>query len=412
MDHKKATTAPLTADSGTLTPAGAEAAPLADSGGDVPDGDGYFSSYENFEVHRLMVCDKPRTEAYRSAILGSAEVFKDKVVLDIGAGTGVLSLFAAQAGARRVYAVEASAFHVLARRTAEQNGLADRIRVVHGRVEDVQLPEKVDVIVSEWMGFYLLHESMLDSVIVGRDRFLKPDGLMFPDVARLYACPSTLDSFYCEQLACWRRPYELDMSPVAEAARLSMQSAPQVLQTHPEELLAEPELVHELYLQYVSAEELETLSCRRFVTVTRSGPYRGLCLWFSCQFPGGGGALDTGPRAPVTHWKQTAVVLPTDYPLQADEVVGFELTLCRAPDQPRRYSLALAMLDDDEPHPVPCSCAVGRCRLIKALMDQEDAELERHLGRTLRYRRVHIAGDGGGIFQKGRAVVSRAPLPE
>ena len=69
-----------------------------------------------------------------------------------------------------MYAVEASGFHTLARANAERNGYSSVIRVLHGRVEDVTLPEKVDIIISEWMGFYLLHESMLDSVIVGRDR--------------------------------------------------------------------------------------------------------------------------------------------------------------------------------------------------------------------------------------------------
>lgn len=64
--------------------------------------------------------------------------------------------------------------------------------MIHSRIEDVteaQIPEKVDIIVSEWMGFYLLHEGMLDSVIVARDRFLKPNGLMFPESAAIYATP-------------------------------------------------------------------------------------------------------------------------------------------------------------------------------------------------------------------------------
>ena len=85
----------------------------------------------------------------------------------------MLSLFAAQAGARRVYAVEASGFYELAEQNARRNGFEAVIRVVHGRVEDVTLPEQADVIVSEWMGFYLLHESMLDSVIAGRDRWVR-----------------------------------------------------------------------------------------------------------------------------------------------------------------------------------------------------------------------------------------------
>ncbi|XP_043243819.1 probable protein arginine N-methyltransferase 6 isoform X2 [Amphibalanus amphitrite] len=371
MEMDSAAAAPLAPDDRT----NGEAAPLADGGGNVPDTDGYFSSYESFEVHRLMVGDKPRTEAYRAAIQASRHLFQDKVVLDIGAGTGILSLFAAQAGARRVYAVEASGFHELARQNAERNGFGDVVRVVHGRIEDVALPEQADVIVSEWMGFYLLHESMLDSVIVGRDRFLAPDGVMFPDVARLYACPSTLAAFHCDQLQCWSRPYGLDLTAVGEAARRSMQQAPQVLDTHPEELLAAPELVLELHLQYVTAEELAAVTCRRFVTVTRPGPYRGLCLWFECHFPDGS-RLDTAPRAPSTHWRQTAVVLPTDYPLEVDTVIGWELTLAREAGGGRKYRIALSMLDEDDEHPVPCGCAVGKCRLIKALIDKEDAECD------------------------------------
>lgn len=53
-----------------------------------------------------------------------------------------------------------------------------QIEVIHGKVEDIELPEKVDLIISEWMGFYLLHEAMLDSVLVARDKFLKPGGTM------------------------------------------------------------------------------------------------------------------------------------------------------------------------------------------------------------------------------------------
>lgn len=62
-------------------------------------------------------------------------------------------------------------------------------QIIHSRVEDATLPEKVDIIVSEWMGFYLLHEAMLDSVILARDKFLKPGGLVFPESATLYSAP-------------------------------------------------------------------------------------------------------------------------------------------------------------------------------------------------------------------------------
>lgn len=61
--------------------------------------------------------------------------------------------------------------------------LSDIITVIQGMVESVQIPEKVDIIISEWMGYYLLRESMLDSVLLARDKFMKPGGAA-PDAMR------------------------------------------------------------------------------------------------------------------------------------------------------------------------------------------------------------------------------------
>ena len=85
--------------------------------------------------------DKTRTGTYKQAIMAHAdECFKDKVVLDVGCGTGILSFFAAQAGAKRVYAVDASDIVSTAASVVESNGMADVIKVVKGTVEDVELP--------------------------------------------------------------------------------------------------------------------------------------------------------------------------------------------------------------------------------------------------------------------------------
>ena len=91
----------------------------------------------------------------------------------MGAGTGILSLFAKQAGAARVFAVEASGMAAVLRELVALNDPEGVIEVVEGRAEEVEVGAKVDVLVSEWMGFYLLHESMLDSVILARDRHLQ-----------------------------------------------------------------------------------------------------------------------------------------------------------------------------------------------------------------------------------------------
>lgn len=128
-----------------------------------------------------------RTSTYARYILTTPSVFEDATVLDVGCGTGILSLFAARAGAKRVFAIDASDIAEKAQKIVKANNLDNVIKVIQGKVEDIQLPEgvKVDVIISEWMGYALLYESMLDSVLHARDRFLKPGGVMAPSQSKM-----------------------------------------------------------------------------------------------------------------------------------------------------------------------------------------------------------------------------------
>lgn len=134
--------------------------------------------YGEFEVHRTMIRDRVRTEAFQHAI--NTVVRPGDVVLDVGAGSGILSLFAARAGAARVYAVERTPIAGLAEQLAAANDLADTVTVIHGDVTEIDLPEPVDVIVSEWLGGFGIDEGMLPPVIAARDRWLKPGGVMIP----------------------------------------------------------------------------------------------------------------------------------------------------------------------------------------------------------------------------------------
>jgi predicted RNA methylase len=134
--------------------------------------------YAEFEVHRTMICDRVRTEAFRRAI--DSVVRPGDIVLDVGAGSGILSVFAARAGAARVYALERTSAAVLAQELSAANGVAEIVQVIHGDVIDVEPPERVDVIVSEWLGGFGIDEGMLVPVIVARDRWLKPGGVMIP----------------------------------------------------------------------------------------------------------------------------------------------------------------------------------------------------------------------------------------
>ena len=150
--------------------------------------DYYYGSYSHFYIHEEMLKDANRTRAYQQAIENNPEDFKDKIVLDIGAGTGILSIFAARAGAKHVYAIENAEIAHFATEIIKRNGLSDKITVIKGKMEEIELPVKeVDIIISEWMGYFLLYESMLDCVLWARDKYLvKGTGKMLPDRAQVY----------------------------------------------------------------------------------------------------------------------------------------------------------------------------------------------------------------------------------
>lgn len=122
-----------------------------------------------------MLKDTIRTLTYQRAIEGNPEDFKDKVVLDIGCGTGILSIFAARAGAKHVYAVDAAEVALFAKEIVKQNGFEDKITVIKGKMEEIEFPfgeGEIDIIISEWMGYFMLYESMLDCVLDARDKYL------------------------------------------------------------------------------------------------------------------------------------------------------------------------------------------------------------------------------------------------
>ncbi|KIW04003.1 uncharacterized protein PV09_04830 [Verruconis gallopava] len=183
-----------------------------------PDYEGdYFESYSYNAIHEEMLKDKVRTDAYRDFIYEHKHLFANKIVLDVGCGTGILSMFCARAGAARVIAVDNSDIIDKARAHVFANGLSDTITCLRGKIEEIVLPvEKVDVIVSEWMGYCLLFEAMLDSVLWARDRYLAPDGLMVPSHTVLRVAPLSDSEFVLDNVEFWKDVYGFDMSAMQE----------------------------------------------------------------------------------------------------------------------------------------------------------------------------------------------------
>jgi protein arginine N-methyltransferase 1 len=255
----------------------------------------------------------------------------------MGAGTCVLAIFAAQAGAKRVYAVEATDMAQRGKRIVEANGLSEKIRVIQGTIETIELPEKVDIIVSEWMGYLLLRESMLDSVILARDRWLKEDGALFPSHATLFFAPISgckalkqkRDNFESEK-SHWatfendmREWYDIKFNCVKkdferEQRKYYQQTAVFVNLTS-KNRCAPGKPMLQMDLKDITVEELKQPSAPHKCTwkIGRDGPVEGFCGYFDVDFKGSKEnpveqekKLTTEPpnnsRELQTHWGQQA----------------------------------------------------------------------------------------------------------
>jgi len=89
--------------------------------------DYYWNSYAHYGIHEEMLKDKVRTNSYRKSILDNKPLFQDKIVLDVGCGTGILSMFASQAGAKHVYAVDSSDIILQAKQIVKDNNFEGKI---------------------------------------------------------------------------------------------------------------------------------------------------------------------------------------------------------------------------------------------------------------------------------------------
>lgn len=271
--------------------------------------DYYADSYAHFGIHEEMLKDTVRTGSYRAAIVNNGHLFKGKTVLDVGCGTGILSMFAAKAGASHVVGVDMSNIIDQAQKIIEANGFRDTITLVKGKLEDVELPIKqFDIIISEWMGYFLLYESMLDTVLDARDKYLKPGGLIFPDNARLFLAAIEDQDYKEEKINFWDNVYGFDFSCIKDIAVRE----PLVDTVELKAVVTDPFMIKHINLLTVKKEDL-TFAAPFTLTATRNDYIHAFLAWFDISFDCTHRKVQfsTGPHAQYTHWKQTVFYTPS-----------------------------------------------------------------------------------------------------
>nr|QEG03105.1 putative arginine N-methyltransferase 1 isoform X1 [Cymbidium ensifolium] len=276
-------------------------------GSDKTSADYYFDSYSHFGIHEEMLKDVVRTKTYQNVIYQNAFIFKNKVVLDVGAGTGILSLFCAKAGAKHVYAVECSLMADMAKEIVQANGFSDVITVLKGKIEEIDLPvTHVDVIISEWMGYFLLFENMLNTVLYARDKWLINDGIVLPDKTSLYLTAIEDAEYKEDKIEFWNNVYSFDMSCIKKQAMME----PLVDTVDQNQIVTNCLLLKTMDIsRMVSGDVSFTVPFK--LVAERNDFIHALVAYFDVAFTKCHKLMgfSTGPRSKYTHWKQTVLYL-------------------------------------------------------------------------------------------------------
>jgi len=268
---------------------------------------------------------------------------------------------------------------------------------------------------------YLLHESMLSSVIFARDKWLDMEGLIYPHLAYLYVCPVNMNQYLHDQLKYWLRFNALDFTPIMSVYKQLLLEKPIVECLSTEQLMDDEKLLASFDLKTVTLSDLKSIQAFNVeFSAKRRTQLHGFAFWFDVIFNTDTSVvtLSTSPRSAQTHWKQTCAFLPVamnslhwqsssrvdegimdDHSaVSLEEGDDFEcyIMMNQAEENARHYEIDIGVdlkknpvgtvsstgseesshsaSEDEDEHSVPCECGEMRCVLIKATLAKYDKE--------------------------------------
>lgn len=240
--------------------------------------------------------------------------------MDVGCGTSILSMFASQAGAKKVLAIDQSEIIYHAMDIVQRNQIAN-IAFSKGRLENMDLSldddEKVDIIISEWMGYFLLFEGMLDSVIYARDKYLKPDGLILPNRCTINLVGLGDEQRHSEYIHFWKNVYGFDMSVMQ--TKVLKEAIVEVCEN--EHIISDTFILADLNMHTVDYK-YSNFDVDFQLKIQKSGKFTAFVGYFDTFFNlPQMVTFSTGPHTKATHWKQVVFYLKEPIAVQQGDVV-------------------------------------------------------------------------------------------
>ncbi|OLC97050.1 MAG: hypothetical protein DMG35_13260 [Acidobacteria bacterium] len=278
-----------------------------------------LEQFGNPFLQESMLLDKARCEAYREAIFRTVK--PGDVVVDLGAGTGLLSFFAAQAGARRVYALEMSKIADVTAELIEANAVRDRITLIRKNSRRARLPERCDVLVTETLSAFCFDtENTIEYVADARERFLKPGARIIPESADTFLLPFASQAFGAGRLPL---PfYGIDFRPFRK--RLFGEFGLVRASGKPFVALSQAALCYHIDFRKDIKNPTKTFVPFR---ITTDGRLDGFLGWFEARLCEGV-TLSNSPYLPLTHWWQHCLPVAEQPSYRAGQM----LLLCLDPN--------------------------------------------------------------------------------
>ena len=248
---------------------------------------------QGYQHYYEMLSDKVRMQAYHDAIFKTVK--PGDVVVDLGAGTGLLAIWAIQAGASKVYAIEKTSAIELAKEIARENQCLDKIEFINKNSMQVVLPQRANVLISETLGSFAVDENTLQFTIDARKRFLLDDGVMLPKSLAVFVAPVEDKAAY-HKLDFWRQIQGVNFDPAFDlfAKKIMVEAV------DAKGLLSEPVLFASINLETI---EQPAFKARQYIQLTRPGRIHGVAGWFNVVLCDGI-EINTAPENALTHWKQ------------------------------------------------------------------------------------------------------------
>jgi protein arginine N-methyltransferase 1 len=341
-------------------------------------------SYTMQEYAR-MLADPVRGSAYLAAVRES--VRPNMVVADIGAGPGVLGVYAATLGARRVFLVEPDASVNAARALAIENGVADRVEVIRASSTEIELPERADLIVSDLRGVTPFHGRHLESAADMRRRLHAPGGICIPRRDRVWAALVEDDALYARTVGAWSG---VPATLAHDSLTSLMANGWFRTRAAGEQLLSEPAPFVTLDYDHPAP----ALQACWDACATRDGIAHGLLLWFDTDLTERL-ALSNAPTAPAALYGQAFFPFRPSFTMRRGDRLRVDLRTVLAGDD---YAWTWSARDESAGHSV-CHSTLLSLPLDAESLARRSERRAPHRSREGEVLRVVLdAADGRATF--------------